>query len=199
MRKLFLLLTLALMSSTSWSMTDQNRIAYLQWMQRSLLDVPEWTAWQQKTGELPPDFDLLPRTNLLPDPLRFANGTPVKNTAADWAARRTEILRLFEKYMLGTFPPKPTIDKVVLLDETPGTGYITRNVRLEFGPEGKGSVRVRLVIPNGESGRKFPVMVSPNLDGWASSLIRRGYISVGYAGNDGMDDGGTAESPVSRL
>ena len=170
------------------SMTTDERSAYLQWMKKTLPDVPEWTAWQQKTGELPPDFDQLPRTNLLPDPLRFLNGTPVKNTPADWAARNKEIRQLFEKYVIGTFPPKATISKVVLLDETKGTGYLTRNVKIEFGPQGKGSVRVRLVIPDGAYGHKFPVLISPNLAGWGSSLVRRGYISAGFAGSDMMDD-----------
>lgn len=137
MRKVILCFLFVVLHCTLWSMTEQDRVSYLKWMQQSLQDVPEWTAWQQKTGELPPDFDLLPRSNLLPDPLKFLDGRPVKNTAADWAARRAEILGLFAKYMLGTFPAKPAIDKVVLLDETPGTGYITRNVRLEFGPAGK--------------------------------------------------------------
>ena len=32
------------------------------------------------------------------------------------------------------------------------------------------------------------MLISPNLAGWGPSLLRRGYISAGYAGNDGMDD-----------
>ncbi len=35
------------------------------------------------------------------------------------------------------------------------------------------------MIPLG-SGR-FPVLISPNLQGWALALLRRGYISAGYA------------------
>ncbi len=188
MRKIILYLICFLWAGMSWSMTGQERRAYLQWMQRSLPDVPEWTAWQQKTGELPPDFDQLPRSNLLPDPLRFFDGRPVKNTPDDWEARRNEIKQLFEKYVTGTFPDRPPIDNVVLLGETKGEGYLVRNVRVEFGPQGKGSVRIRLVIPDSAPGEKFPVMISPSLQGWSSVLIRRGYISAGYAGNDFMDD-----------
>ncbi|MDR0352403.1 MAG: dienelactone hydrolase family protein [Opitutaceae bacterium] len=169
------------------SMTPDERAAHLQWMRQALPDVPEWTAWQQKTGELPPDFDALPRSNLLPDPLRFADGRPVR-TDADWEARRAEIRGFFEKYVTGTFPPKPSISSVVLLDEARANGCITRNVRVEFGPRGKGSVRVRLVIPDAAAGEKLPVLISPNLAGWARMLVRRGYISAGFAGNDRMDD-----------
>jgi dienelactone hydrolase len=158
-------------------------------MQTSLPEAPEWTAWQEKTGELPPSFDKLPKSNLLPDPLRFFDGRPVGNTPEDWEKRRSEMKQLFEKYVTGTFPPKPPISGVATLDEAKGDRYVVRNLRLEFdAPRGKGSVRVRLVIPNGAAGEKFPVMISPSLTGWSAAAIRRGYIHAGYAGNDGMDD-----------
>jgi dienelactone hydrolase len=161
----------------------------LKWIQTSLPNVPEWTEWQKKTGELPPDFSKLPKSNLLPDPLRFFDGRPVGYSNADWMARRNEIKQLFEKYVTGTFPPKPSIDNVVVSDEAKGEGYIRRDVRVEFGPQGKGSVRIRVVIPDGAEGEKFPVMISPSLAGWGQLVLRRGYIHAGYAGNDFMDDG----------
>lgn len=173
----------------SQALFAQNGDDHLKWMQQSLPDVPEWTAWQKKTGELPPDFHQLKKSNLLPDPLRFYDGSVVKNTAGDWAKRRNEIKLLFEKYITGTFPAKPLISNVIQLDEIKGAGYLVRNVRVEFGPEAKASVRIRLVIPNGVRDEKFPVMISPGLaTAWASTVLRRGYISAGYAGNDAMDD-----------
>ena len=172
----------------SLSSFSQDRNDYLKWMRQSLPSVPEWTAWQLKTGELPPDFSKLKKSNLLPDPLRFYDGSPVKNMATDWPRRRNEIKQLFEKYVTGTFPPKASISKVVQLDETKSKGYLVRNVRVEFGPQGKGSVRVRLIIPDGAANQKFPVMISPSLGGWSATVVRRGYISAGYGGNDGMDD-----------
>ncbi|KAF9466044.1 hypothetical protein BDZ94DRAFT_239945 [Collybia nuda] len=42
----------------------------------------------------------------LPDPFTFTSGARV-TTKADWACRRAEILQLFQRYELGTFPPKP--------------------------------------------------------------------------------------------
>jgi pimeloyl-ACP methyl ester carboxylesterase len=167
------------------AMTPEQRREYLAKLQQILPDVPSFDQWLQKTGELPPDFDALPRINGLPEPLRFLDGRTV-HTPAEWQSRRTEIRQLFEKYDLGTFPPKPKLDRVVPLDETPGKGYLVRNVRLEFGPGDKGTMRVQVMIPDGKG--PFPVLISPNLGGWAPSLLRRGYISCGYAGNDGMDD-----------
>ncbi len=174
---------------SSWqaagAMTPGERRQYLENLQRILPQAPAFHEWLQKSRELPPDFDSLPRRNGLPDPLRFLDGRPVR-TPQDWRSRRAEIRDLFEKYDLGTFPPKPKLDRVVPLEETPGAGYVVRNVRLEFGPGDKGRLRVQIMIPEGKG--PFPVLISPNLTGWAPSLLRRGYISAGYAGNDGMDD-----------
>jgi len=86
----------------------------------------------------------------------------------------------------GEFPPKPKIDHTIILDEKHEIGYTVRNLRLEFGPESKGTMRIRVVIPDGSG--PFPALISSDLLGWAPSLIRRGYISAGYAGNDAMDD-----------
>jgi len=165
--------------------TPEERREYLNKLLQILPDVPSFQQWLAKTGEIPPDFDAFPRINGLPDPLRFLDGRPVR-TATDWKARRAEIRQLFEKYDLGSFPPKPKLDRAVVLDETPGKGYLVRNVRLEFGPEGKGAMRAQVMIPDGKG--PFPALISPNLTGWAPSLLRRGYVSCGYAGNDGMDD-----------
>ncbi|MGA2271629.1 MAG: alpha/beta fold hydrolase [Bryobacteraceae bacterium] len=180
-----LALALLTLSHPAWSMTEAERRQYLEKLLEILPDVPSFTAWLQKTGEIPPDFDAFPRVNGLPDPLKFLDGRPVR-TPAEWRSRRAEIRQLFEKYDVGTFPPKPKTDRVVVLDETPGKGYLVRNVRLEFGPGSKATMRVQVMIPDGKG--PFPVLISPNLTGWAPSLLRRGYISCGYAGNDAMDD-----------
>jgi pimeloyl-ACP methyl ester carboxylesterase len=167
------------------AMTEQERREYLDQLLKILPNAPQFKQWLDKTGELPPDFDAFPRVNGLPDPLKFLDGRPVRN-ATEWKLRRQEIAQLYQKYDLGRFPPKPSLDRVVLLDETRGQGYLIRNVRLEFGPGGKGSMRVQVMIPDGKG--PFPVLISPNLAGWGPALLRRGYISCGYAANDGMDD-----------
>ena len=101
------------------AMMAAERREYLEKLLGILPDVPSFRAWLEKTGELPPDFDSLPKINGLPDPLTFLDGRPVR-TAQDWSRRRAEIRQLFEKYDLGTFPPKPKLDRVVPVDETPG-------------------------------------------------------------------------------
>ncbi|MBQ6136263.1 MAG: hypothetical protein IJI73_02710, partial [Kiritimatiellae bacterium] len=54
---------------------------------------------ESKAGEPGRDWEL-------PDPLVFADGRKVAN-AADWAARRKEILGIFEREVYGRMPPKP--------------------------------------------------------------------------------------------
>lgn len=142
-------LALTICSIPASSMTTEERRQYLEKLLQILPAVPSFQQWLDKTGELPPDFDALPRINGLPDPLKFLDGKPVR-TAVDWRSRRSEIRQLYEKYDLGTIPPKPKLDRVVLLDETPGKGYAIRNVRLEFGPGSKGTLRVQVMIPDGK-------------------------------------------------
>src|SRR5262245_54612143 len=105
-------------------MTPEERLEYRQRLLEILPESPEFAAWVQATDELPPDFDALPRQNLLPDPRTFLNGQPVR-TPEEWATRRREIRALFEQYVFGTFPPDPEISSVEVKD-SPHDGYISR-------------------------------------------------------------------------
>ena len=82
--------------------------------------------------------------------------------------------------LLGSLPPKPKLDAIVPLDETRGAGYVTRNVRLEFGPDRKATAQVTVTIPDGAG--PFPVLIG---NGWTGALLRRGYISCSF--NDSVD------------
>jgi pimeloyl-ACP methyl ester carboxylesterase len=182
MSALLLMLT---MVPRAHAMSETERREYLARLIGILPDVPTFREWLDRTHELPPDFDAFPRVNGLPDPLRFLDGRPVRNLD-EWKARRAEIRRLYEKYDLGSMPPKAKLARATVIEETSGKGYLVRDLRLEFGPQDKGAMRMRIAIPEGKG--PFPVLISPNLVGWGPSLLRRGYISVGYAANDGMDD-----------
>ena len=170
--------------------TPEQRKAYLEKLVQILPAVPSFNTWLQRTGELPPDFDTLPKINGLPDPLQFLDGHMVKK-AADWKARRAELYALEQKYDLGTFPPKPKLDNVVVLSENTANGQITRNLRLEFGPDQKATLRATITIPVGAG--PFPVMISPSINapgagGFGAVALARGYISAGFAGNDSQND-----------
>lgn len=167
----------------------QELRAYLDKFIETLPTVPSFDSWLDRTGELPPDFDSLPKINGLPDPLRSLDGRMV-TTVEDWNARRAEIFALEERYDLGTFPPKPTLANVVVLSEDDADGQITRSLRLEFGPNQEATLRATITIPAGEG--SFPVMISPNINGgsrgFGGAALERGYISAGFAGNDRDND-----------
>ncbi len=156
--------------ATAHALTEQERKDHVQWMLQSLPPSPPWTEWQQKTNALPPDFDALASANYLPDPLKFQDGRAVR-MPADWPERRKEIRALFEKYVVGTLPPKPKLDRVVSVEESRQKGYSTRVVRLEYGPESRITSEVTLTLPDGPG--PFPVLIGGG--SWANALIRRGY------------------------
>ena len=101
------LLTLGMGLSVD-AMTVEERQAYREKLLQIIPEVEAFNTWLAETGELPPDFDALPRINSLPDAFRFLNGRRVE-TPGDWADRRAEIRQLFEKYVFGTIPPRPAI------------------------------------------------------------------------------------------
>jgi dienelactone hydrolase len=173
---LCLLTALAVTASPARTASEAERRDHLAWMLKQLPDAPAWREWQRKTGALPPDFDALPSANFLPDPFKFHDGRPV-NMPADWAARRAEIQQLYQKHILGTMPPKPRLDRIVPLGETKAKGYVTRVVRLEYGPGSKITTQGTLTIPEG--GGPFPVLIGGG-PGWTASLLRRGYAACEF-------------------
>ena len=157
------------------ALTEAQRRDHLAWMQKNLPEVPSWNEWQKKSGALPPDFDALPRANFLPDPFTFADGRAV-GMPRDWDARRAEIRALFERHVIGRLPPKPKIERVVPLEQTEGEGYLTRTVRLEYGPEGKIQTQVTLTLPKGPG--PFPVLIGGGSA--LPALLRRSYGACVY-------------------
>ena len=171
----FVLLGCILLNASLPAMTDGQRREHLDWMLKNLPDVPSWREWHKKTGATAPDFDALPQANFLPEPLRFLDGRAVR-MPADWSQRRTEIRRAFEQYVVGRVPPKPKLDRIVPVSETKSDGYITRTVRLEYGPEGKITTQVTLTLPAGPG--PFPVLIGGG--SWSGPLLRRGYAACDY-------------------
>ena len=176
-------------ATSGGAQTVAERTAQWQKLDAILPPAPKFESWVKKTNAVPPDFNALPKNNTLPDPLVFLDGHKVRN-AKDWAARREEISTLSQKYVWGKLPPAPKLDRAEVIEEyhSPGQGpgYTVRNVKLMFGLGGKAAVRARLYLPDGPG--PMPALINSDLVGWAPELLRRGYISAGYAGNDSMDD-----------
>lgn len=104
----------------------------------------------------------------LPDPLRLADGTPVRN-ASDWTSRRRpELLRLFEEHVYGRSPGKPSLPSVTVMETDPRAmgGLATRRqvrVLLDGTPNGP-SFEILLYVPNAAP-RPAPVFLGLNFSG----------------------------------
>src|ERR1035438_3228581 len=86
-------------------MTTEQRQEYRDKLLQILPPDPTFDKWIKDTNALPPDFNSLPRQNLMPDPLTFLDGHKV-TTAAQWPARRE-----YRDKLLQILPPDPTFDK----------------------------------------------------------------------------------------
>jgi len=104
----------------------------------------------------------------LPDPLRFADGRPVRE-ARDWTEkRRAEVLGLFEEHVYGKSPAPPPRMRAVVVEEDPRAlgGLATRRqvrVLLDGTEQGPG-FEMLLYVPNAAT-RPVPAFLGLNFDG----------------------------------
>ena len=141
-----------------------------------------WEDWLRRTGEQPPDFDRLPSIPGLPDPLMTERG-PVR-TRAEWERQRGELRRQIEHWMFGRFPPKPDNLRAVETARRREGRVTIREVRLEFGPDHRATLRIELVIPDGPG--PHPVFLTNHARNrpWIYTAVRRGYIACIYHATD---------------
>jgi len=107
-----------------------------------------------------PGPDALPAFAGLPEVLQRADGSRV-TTAAEWPARRAEVLRTLEYYAVGQAPPAPgNVRGRVEKTQTLAGGRVTyRLVHLTFGPEAKLALDIGIFTPAGPG--PFPAVISP--------------------------------------
>ena len=65
-----------------------------------------WLEWQARTGELPPDFDVMASIPFLPDPLIMDEGGKHARITepALWPDQRARLSRQVQHWISGTFP-----------------------------------------------------------------------------------------------
>ncbi len=148
-----------------------------------------FSDWLKRTGELPPDFDIMPSIPFLPDPLVLDEGgknIPV-TTMDQWKEKREWMRNRLEYYITGTYPPKPDNLKSRIISEKKDGETVVRMIELSFGPENQAILTVELMIPPGRG--PFPVFLTQwSHREWAQIAVRRGYIGCVYAGADSKDD-----------
>jgi dienelactone hydrolase len=145
-----------------------------------------WEDWVRRTGELPPDFDAMPSIPELPDPLLLReNGRTIPVTTPElWARQKRALRSQVEHWMFGRMPPAPdNLRATVTASHREGRSTV-REVRLEFGPERRATLRVELVIPDGKG--PFPVFLTNHARNrpWIYTAVRRGYAACIYHATD---------------
>jgi dienelactone hydrolase len=137
-----------------------------------------WEEWVRRTGELPPDFDKLRSIPGLPDALEGVT------TQAQWQARKQQLRRDVQHWIFGQFPPTPTNLRAVVTASRREGAVTVREVRLEFGPDHRATLRVELIIPDGPG--PFPVFLTNHAHNrpWVYTAVRRGYIAAIYHATD---------------
>src|SRR5687768_7310702 len=116
----------------------------------------------------------------LPDPFVMNSGERIKS-AAEWPARRAEILKIVMEHEYGALPPAPTSVSAVQLiqHQHKGTKASHRQFKVTCEPT-KISFLVDLILPEGEG--PFPVILSGDW-GWGRMndelrglIVGRGYV-----------------------
>ncbi len=106
----------------------------------------------------------------LPNPLRFANGKPVKS-ARQWPRRRAQLLRLFTRQMYGRMPPRPPHEQFEVYSRDPhalgGLATRTQAFILLNGHRNGPRIDLLLYTPNGV--KRPPVILGMNF--WGNETI----------------------------
>lgn len=107
---------------------------------------------------------------IFPDPLRLADGDPVR-TADEWRdRRRPELLRLFRHFMYGFAPPPPEVVSGVEIERDEGFlggRAVRKRMRVAFDPVGSPGLDLLCVLPRG---RPAPVLLGLSFGGHAEVL-----------------------------
>jgi dienelactone hydrolase len=145
-----------------------------------------WEDWLKRTGELPPDFNAMPSIPDLPDPLVLhedGRSIPV-TTPALWTRQRRALRTGIERWIFGQMPPAPDNLRATVTASRREGATTLRQVRLEFGPGQRATLRIELVIPDGAG--PFPVFLTNHARNrpWIYTAVRRGYIAAIYHATD---------------
>ncbi|MDZ4289819.1 MAG: sialidase [Prosthecobacter sp.] len=150
-------------------------------------------AWEAIAPTFKPAPEFAGQLGDYPSPLRFKDGREV-NSAADWPARRSEILAEWHRLM-GAWPPVLDHPQLDILETTQRDGFTQHRIRLQIAPEQTGEGY--LLVPPGKG--PFPAAFVPYYDpetsagltdkplrDFAYQLTKRGFVtlSIGSPGGD---------------
>jgi hypothetical protein len=122
-------------------------------------------------AQISPDQDRQPVMPAhLPDPLVFADGSPV-TTPAQWPKRRQELLHLFTEQMYGRMPERPAHMRFVVEDRDPHAlgGKATREQILILFDGKRDGPRMDLLVYVPNQVKRPPVILGLNF--WGNETV----------------------------
>jgi hypothetical protein len=162
--------------------------------------------WKKIAPYFKPPVDLANDFGTYKSPLKFSDGTPVKD-AADWPKRRQEILKTWNDLM-GAWPPVIDKAKIEYLEKEQRDNFTQHHIKLEVAPN-KTTDDAYLLIPEGKG--PFPAVVivfydaltgigkKGELRDFAYQLAKRGFVtlSLGSTPETYYPDKNTKLQPLS--
>ena len=146
----------------------------------------------------------------LPDPLQFADGTPV-TAPEEWPRRREEILDIFQREMYGQMPPAcPIFLETVEDGPDPERAAGRRLVRMTFRQDGSGPRINWLILTPAEASGPVPAVMMLNFYGNdmvltdqqfpvpAEEILSRGYAYVTACYEDISPDPDDLQDPEEQ-
>ena len=168
------------------------------------------STWDSIAPYFTPPVEFAGKMGSYRSPLLFDDGTRVQN-AGDWARRRGEIIRDWQK-ITGAWPPvieRPTIE---YLETAPRENFVQHHVRVQIAPTQVADGYILSPKGNGPFAAVFVPFYEPqtsiglggkSLRDFALQLTRRGFVtlSIGSPGGDARkpDLGGHQLQPLSYL
>lgn len=175
-----------------------KRQLILEKLQQRLPPSPAFSEFLKRSGELPPDFDLMPSQFFLPDPMSWVEeGRGQRATLANWPVRRQQVADMMEKWVLGTAPPPPGNVAAEILEKTTVDGYDVWNVRLTFGPNHAARLGVKLYLPKNRTPSGIFLCDSERYRSWARKAMETG--DFGFAVHNARDGRGDESLQYSEL
>jgi dienelactone hydrolase len=153
----------------------------LEYLQRELPPVAYFNQWLKKTGELPPDYSRLPYyPNSQPLLTVAREGRPHEVTAEEWPARREELRRFVERWILGDAPPAPGNVRAVIESKSSEPTHEVWTVRLEFGPNHAAKLPCLVWVPRKPKVAPLPVYISdsPRTARFGMPALEEGKLAI---------------------
>ncbi|MCC7147099.1 MAG: acetylxylan esterase [Phycisphaeraceae bacterium] len=184
------------------SSSVEARRAELERLRKALPANEAFEKWLAETGNLPPDFAKLAARPRVQDPLVVErDGRSRKVTAAEWPARRMELQKLVEDWLLGHAPPAEAAGnlRAVTQKVRRRRGAEARYVMLEFGPDYQAKLPCVLVLPE-KAKRPLPVFVCQVVSYrlWMRRPLSENFAYCYTASGDDCPDMGAVPADWSR-